>query len=102
MQYLFGRRGLGIVNPVEIADKEYHISIRITEELVGLIYRHNETTLKKLDGVKIKCTVDSLELAKELWRKKELAEITSAVDVTTRESWERARWMVCCTSDAYS
>ena len=101
MQYLFGRRGLGIVNPVEIADKEYHISIRITEELVGLIYRH-ETTLKKLDGIKIKCTVDSLELAKELWLKKELAEVTSAVDVTTRESGERARWMVCCTSDAYS
>ena len=31
--------GLGIVNPVEIAEREFQTSLRITEDLVGLIYR---------------------------------------------------------------
>ena len=79
--------GLGIVNPVEMADREYQTSIRITEELVGLIY-HQETTLKKLDKVKIKGRVDSLKLAKELRLKKELADMMREVDETTRESLE--------------
>ena len=31
--------GLGIVNPVEIAEREFQTSLRITEDLVSLVYR---------------------------------------------------------------
>ena len=88
--------GLGIVNPVEIAET----SLRITEDLVGLIY-HQETSLKKLDKIKIKGRIDSLKLAKELRLKKELAEIMSEVDETTRESLQLVQehgsgaWLTC-------
>ena len=77
--------GLGIVNPVDMAEREYQTSVKITEELVGLIYRQ-ETSLKKLDKVKIKGRVVSLKLAKELRLKNELAEIKSEVDESTKES----------------
>ena len=45
--------GLGIVYPVEIAEREFQTSLRVTEELVALIYPQ-ETSLKKLDKIKIK------------------------------------------------
>ena len=83
-----------------MADREYQTSIRITEELVGLIYRQ-ETTLKKLDKIKIKGRVDNLKLAKELRLKKELAEMIREVDETTRESLELIQehgsgaWLTC-------
>ena len=77
--------GLGIVNPVDMVEREYQTSVKITEELVGLIYRQ-ETSLKKLDKVKIKGRVVSLKLAKELRLKNELAEIMSEVDESTKES----------------
>ena len=77
--------GLGMVNPVDMAEREYQTSVKITEELVGLIYRQ-ETSLKKLDKVKIKGRVVSLKLAKELRLKNELAEIMSEVDESTKES----------------
>ena len=91
--------GLGIVNPVEIAERDFQTSLRVTEELVALIYRQ-ETSLKKLDKIKIKGRVDSLKLAKEL-RLKELAEIMSEVDETTRESLQLVQehgsgaWLTC-------
>ena len=60
--------GIGIVNSWKCL--EYQTSIRITKELVGLIYRQlaacdiwgQETTLKKLDKIKIKGRVNSLRL----------------------------------------
>ena len=68
--------------------------------MVALIYRQ-ETSLKKLDKIKIKGRVDSLKLAKELRSKKELAEIMSEVDETTRESLQLVQehgsgaWLTC-------
>ena len=90
----------GIVNPVEIAEKEYQTSLKITEELVDLIYLQ-ETSLVKLDKSKIKGRVDSLKIVKELRLKKELAEIMSEVDETTRESLQLVQehgsgaWLTC-------
>ena len=92
--------GLGIVNPVEIAEREYQTSLKITEELVDLIYRQ-ETSLVRLDKTKIKGRVDSLKVVKELRLKKELAEIMSEVDETTRESLQLVQehgsgaWLTC-------
>ena len=77
--------GLDIVNPVKIVEKECQTSLKITEELIDLIF-HQEASLVKLDKIKIKGGIDSLKLVKELRLKKELAEIISEVDETTRES----------------
>ena len=68
-----------------MAEREYQTSVKITEELVGLIHRQ-ETSLKKLDKVNIKGRVMSLKLAKELRLKNELAEIMNEVDESTKES----------------
>jgi hypothetical protein len=64
--------GLGIINPVEAADKEYQTSIKVTEDLVDLIY-HQATSLKTLDKIKVKAKVEALEMAKETFLKAELA-----------------------------
>ena len=77
--------GLGIVNPVESSQREYEASIKVTEELVGLIYRQ-ETSLKNLDREKIKGTIAGLKLAKENRLKNELAQIMNTVDDKTKES----------------
>ena len=55
----------------------------------------------KLDKTKIKGRVDSLKVVKELRLKKELAEIMSEVDKTTRESLQLVQehgsgaWLTC-------
>ena len=77
--------GLGIINPVETAEREYQTSVKVTEELADLIYRQ-ATSLKELDKVRIKGRKDSLKLLKEMRLKKELEEIMKEVDENTRES----------------
>ena len=92
--------GLGIVNPMEAAKREYDTSVRITEDLVTLIY-NQEKSLKHLDKVKIKTTKDALKVAKEKQLKGELEEIEKAVDETTRESLHLIQeqgsgaWLTC-------
>ena len=44
--------GLGITNPVETADREYEMSLKLTEDLTTLIL-NQETSLKSLDKEKI-------------------------------------------------
>jgi len=92
--------GLGIMNPVEAAGREYEASTQITEELVGLIYRQ-ETSLRTLDRVKIKARVAALKVAKETRLKKELEEIMSSVEEITQEALQLIQengsgsWLTC-------
>ena len=61
---------LGIINPVEAADKEYQTLIKVTEDLVDLINTQATVSLKALDKIKVKA--EALELAKETRLKAEL------------------------------
>ena len=79
--------GLGIVNPVEAADKEYQTSIKVTEDLVDLIY-HQATSLKTLDKTKVKAKAEALELAKETRLKAELSFVMSRLDQAAQRSIE--------------
>ena len=77
--------GLGIINPVEAADKEYQTSVKVTEDLVDLIC-HQATSLKTLDKVKAK--VEALSLAKETFLKAELSFVMSRLDQAAQRSIE--------------
>ena len=77
--------GMGIINPVEAADKEYDTSVKVTEYLVDLIY-HQATSLKTLD--KVKARAEALELAKEKRLKTELTFIMSRLDQDAQRSIE--------------
>ena len=79
--------GLGIINPVEAADKEYQTSVKVTEDLVDLIY-HQATSLKTLDKVKVKAKVEALSLAKETFLKAELSFVMSRLDQAAQRSIE--------------
>ena len=61
--------GLGIQNPVEIADREYFTSKKITEKLTDQIYAG-----KWMGGVK-----SSMKLAKETFLKKVAQDIANAL-----------------------
>ena len=76
---------MGIINPVEAADKEYDTSVKVTEYLVDLIY-HQATSLKTLD--KVKARAEALELAKEKRLKTELTFIMSRLDQDAQRSIE--------------
>ena len=78
---------MGIINPVEAADKEYNTSVKVTEYLVDLIY-HQATSLKTLDKVKVKARAEALELAREKRLKTELTFIMSRLDQDAQRSIE--------------
>ena len=69
---------LGIINPVEAADKEYQTLIKVTEDLVDLINTQATVSLKTLDKIKVKA--EALELAKETRLKAELSFVMSRLD----------------------
>ena len=62
-------KGLGIQNPVEIADREYFTSKKITKKLTDHFYAQR-LDLTELDREYIGSIKSSMELAKEIFLKK--------------------------------
>ena len=70
--------GLGIQNPVEIADREYFTSKKITEKLTDHIYAQH-LDLTGLDRKWIGSIKSSMKLAKNTFLKKVAQDIANAV-----------------------
>ena len=70
--------GLGIQNPVEIADREYFTSKKITEKLTDHIYAQH-LDLMGLDRKLMGSVKSSMKLAKEKFLKKVAQDITNAL-----------------------
>ena len=71
--------GLGILNPVETADWEFHASVRITRNLVDLILKQ-EQNLDNYDALKVKEELMKTKSEKEDRLKQEHDNITESVD----------------------
>ena len=70
--------GLGIQNPVEIADREYFTSKKITEKLTDHIYAQR-LDLTGLDRKWMGSVKSSMKLAKETFLKKVAQDIANAL-----------------------
>jgi len=79
--------GLGIVNPVEAADREFQMSVNVTEDLADLIF-NQETSLKKLDKEKVDAKLQAHKLAKDKKLKEEVEDLKTKLDESTKESLE--------------
>ena len=84
--YLLGLDCSVLWNPVEMADREYQKFNHVNQDNRGTGWPHispdrQETSLKKLDKIKMKGWVDSLKLAKEL----RLSLLRQQVKLTTRQ-----------------
>jgi len=79
--------GLGIVNPVEAADRDFQMSVNVTEDLADLIF-NQETSLKKLDKEKVDAKLQAHKLAKDKKLKEEVEDLKTKLDESTKESLE--------------
>ena len=76
--------GLGIANPIECADREYHASAVITENLSDLIYRQ-EQDLSNYNVHKQNATIAALKTAKEKWHMEKYKDILQHVEGTPQK-----------------
>ena len=70
--------GMGILNPVETADREYEASVKITESLAELIFQQN-TDIRQLDEESVQVNRKFLKQSKEQRLQEECKEIAKSL-----------------------
>ena len=81
--------GLGIQNPVETADTEFHNSSVMTKNLSSLI-QNQEQDLVNYDREQLKKDIQKIKMEKEEMFRDQLNEIKTVVDIKLRRSIELA------------
>ena len=76
--------GLGLQNPVVIAEREFNASISITEELTHLIY-NQDSDITKLNQQTVNKKKEEIKLKKEAWFKQERERILELMTTVTRK-----------------